>query len=387
MERFHVRTLLAAALVALGGACGSDGGGGIVDPGDDDDPAVATVQVSAPAGQIVPGQTKQLTVTLRDAAGTELIGRTVAYSSSSEAVARVSETGLVTAVAPGQATITATSETRTATITVVVREGALIGLAGGTLTALGGAVQLVVPVGALTAETAITFDPGGTLPNDPSQVVGSRVAIGPATLAFAVPARLTIPYNPSQGPSGVDETALRLHRLQGPSLLSLGGTVDAAANAVTADVAQLGSFAVARAPATEPCADPEFRQFDFWVGQWNVTSPGGLPVPSDITLEPGGCAVFENFANGAGRSINVFNPSDGMWHQTFYFSNGQRVVLIGELIGNEMIMESPNPPGPPGSFNRWTWTPLSGGRVRQLQEQSTDGGLTSGGFDGTYAPR
>jgi hypothetical protein len=45
-------------------------------------------------------------------------------------------------------------------------------------------------------------------------------------------------------------------------------------------------------------------------------------------------------------------------------------------------------PGPPGSFDRWTWFPLSGGRVRQLQEFSSDGGATvRTGLDGTYSPR
>ena len=386
MLRFHVRILLVAVLAAAIGACGGGGGGGggMIGP---DDPAVATVMVSAPPGQLVPGQTKQLTVVLRDGSGNELTGRQVVFSSSTDAVARVSESGLVTAVGAGTATITATSETKTATLTVAVREGALIGSAGGTLTARGGAVQLVVPAGALTSDTAISFDAGGNLPTDPSQVVGSRVVIGPATLEFAVPAQLRIPYDPAQGPSGVEEETFRLHRVVGQNLVSLGGAVDAAANVVTADVPQLGTFAVARAPAEEPCTDPEYREFDFWVGDWFVTSPGGLPVPSDITLEPGGCAVFENFANGNGRSINVFSPADGMWHQTFFFSNSQRAVLIGGLVGDEMILESPNPFGPPGSFNRWTWTVLPDGRVRQLQEQSSDGGATVGGFDGTYAPR
>ncbi len=47
-----------------------------------------------------------------------------------------------------------------------------------------------------------------------------------------------------------------------------------------------------------------------------------------------------------------------------------------------------NSPGPAGSFDRWTWFPLSGGRVRQLQEFSNDGGQTvRTGFDGTYSPR
>jgi hypothetical protein len=52
-----------------------------------------------------------------------------------------------------------------------------------------------------------------------------------------------------------------------------------------------------------------------------------------------------------------------------------------------MILTGPAQ-GPPGSFDRWTWTPLGDGRVRQLQEQSNDGGVTVlPFFDGTYAPR
>ncbi|HET7692046.1 MAG TPA: Ig-like domain-containing protein [Gemmatimonadota bacterium] len=387
MRAISVGCLLVIAALA-GGACGDGGGGGPIQPPPNGGPEpVATVEATAPAGVIVAGQTKQIAVVVRDAEGVELIDRPVTFSSSSEAVATVSATGLVTAIGAGRATVTATSEGKSDGVTIDVREGALIGAAGGTLTALGGAVELVVPAGALAAETAITFEAGGALPTDPSQVTGSRVVIGPATVEFSVPAELRIPYVPGNGPSGVAETAFRLHRVQGSNLVSLGGAVDAGADEVSAEIDRLGAFAVARAPASEPCTDPEYRQFDFWVGEWNVTSPGGLPVPSDITLEPGGCAMFENFANGNGRSINVFSPVDGMWHQTFYFSNGQRMVLIGELVGEEMIMESPNPPGPPGSFNRWTWTPLPDGRVRQLQEQSVDGGLTVGGFDGTYAPR
>jgi hypothetical protein len=349
------------------------------------------VQVTAPAGQVVPGQTKQLAVVLRDVAGAELTGRAVTFSSSSDAIARVSDTGLVTAVSAGRATITATSETKTGSVAIDVREGGLVGPAGGTVTANGGAVQLVVPAGALAAQTVITVDVGGTLPPLPGLVAGSRVVLGPQGTAFAAPAQLRIGYNPAQGPSGADEADFRLHLVDGANVQSLGGGVDGAADRVTADVGALGAFAVGWAQPAAPCADPEFRQFDFWVGEWAVTvvgQPAGTPpTPSDITMDPSGCAVFENFFNGAGRSINLFNPADGNWHQTFVFSNGQRLILVGGLEGDEMIMEQPNPPGSPGSFNHWTWTPLPGGQVRQLQEQSTDGGATIFGFDGTYVPR
>jgi hypothetical protein len=77
-----------------------------------------------------------------------------------------------------------------------------------------------------------------------------------------------------------------------------------------------------------------------------------------------------------------------MWHQTFVFSNGQRLVITGGLEGSAMVLSRPFPDAPAGSFDRWTWTQLSGGRVRQLQEISQDGGATvTPGFDGTYVPR
>ncbi|HEX9884929.1 MAG TPA: Ig-like domain-containing protein [Longimicrobiales bacterium] len=71
---------------------------------------VATVEVDAGAGAVLVGETLQLTVTLEDAGGNPLTGRTVTWDSSDDDVATVSGTGLVTGVAPGDVTITATSE-------------------------------------------------------------------------------------------------------------------------------------------------------------------------------------------------------------------------------------------------------------------------------------
>ena len=83
---------------------------------------VASVQVAPAAASVAVGGTVQLTTTLRDAGGNILVGRTVAWTSSDVALASVSPTGLVTGVAQGAATITATSEGKIATalITVVV---------------------------------------------------------------------------------------------------------------------------------------------------------------------------------------------------------------------------------------------------------------------------
>jgi len=72
--------------------------------------AVASVLVSPAAGDLAVGETMQLTVTLKDAAGNALTGRPVTWESSDISVATVSNHGLVTGVATGAATITASSE-------------------------------------------------------------------------------------------------------------------------------------------------------------------------------------------------------------------------------------------------------------------------------------
>lgn len=82
---------------------------------------VSSVVVSPDTATLVVGQSKQLTAKTFDAGGTELNGRTITWSSSNEDVASVSSSGKVLAVAPGSATITASSEGKSdkATITVV----------------------------------------------------------------------------------------------------------------------------------------------------------------------------------------------------------------------------------------------------------------------------
>ena len=81
---------------------------------------VATVAVSPTSATVNIGQTKQLTVTLKDASGNVLTGRTVNWSSSNTAAATVNASGLVNALAAGSATITATSEGKSGTSAITV---------------------------------------------------------------------------------------------------------------------------------------------------------------------------------------------------------------------------------------------------------------------------
>lgn len=133
-------------------------------------PPVSTVEVSG-AGPLKVGETVQLEATVRDADGNELTDREVMWSSSDDGIGSVSLTGLVTANAAGQVTITATSEgmAGTADITIssdvalasispaTLRPGTTATLTGeGFSTTLGGNIVNVGDERAIVTEATTT---------------------------------------------------------------------------------------------------------------------------------------------------------------------------------------------------------------------------------------
>lgn len=84
-------------------------------------PANAVV-VSPHEATIFVGEKQQLSAQVTDASGDPLPGRPISWKSSSAGVATVSTSGQVTAVAPGTATITATSEGKSGTSIITVKQ-------------------------------------------------------------------------------------------------------------------------------------------------------------------------------------------------------------------------------------------------------------------------
>lgn len=142
-----------------------------------------------------------------------------------------------------------------------------------------------------------------------------------------------------------------------------------------------------------PCDAPEFRHFDFWLGEWEVKGPAGSVLGSN-TIEPiaGNCGLHENWSGalgGAGHSVNTYQRADGKWHQAWVGSGGGLLLLSGGLEGKSMVLTG-TAPGTGGTpiMHRITWTPIATGGLRQVWESSTDGGTTwSVGFDGTYSKK
>lgn len=84
-------------------------------------PAVATVTVAPSTASVAIGGTQQFTATLKDAGDTTRTDRAIVWSTSNAAIATVgASSGLVTGVAAGTATITATSEGKTGTASITV---------------------------------------------------------------------------------------------------------------------------------------------------------------------------------------------------------------------------------------------------------------------------
>jgi triacylglycerol lipase len=111
------RSLFALSALAVLFACSSES---IPGPGGGTPAAVASVDVSPGTTSLFAGRTLQLTATPKDAQGATLSGRVVTWSSNNSSVASVTNDGLASAVAFGSATITATSEGRSASATITV---------------------------------------------------------------------------------------------------------------------------------------------------------------------------------------------------------------------------------------------------------------------------
>lgn len=143
-------------------------------------------------------------------------------------------------------------------------------------------------------------------------------------------------------------------------------------------------------PPANPCgAKPEYRQFDFWIGEWEVTVNGNRAGINSVQLILGKCVIFENWTGArgmTGKSFNVYNAAKGKWQQTWVDSQGNVLELHGEFKDGAMRFtgETPNRNGG-RTLHKLNFFPLEGGRVRQLWESSQDDGKTwSTVFDGLY---
>ena len=148
-----------------------------------------------------------------------------------------------------------------------------------------------------------------------------------------------------------------------------------------------------------PCAhDPRYREFDFWLGDWDVRPTGQPPTGqasrNTITSDEGGCVLTEHWespSGSKGRSFNIFDRSYGVWRQTWVDNVGGQHDYRGSLRDGNMVFvgDTPAPNGQLGRVpTRLTFFRIGKDTVRQFSEISNDSGRTwQVSYDLTYVRR
>ena len=116
------------------------------------------------------------------------------------------------------------------------------------------------------------------------------------------------------------------------------------------------------------CTAPEYRQFDFWLGNWDVFDVGGTKQVAHVKVTRllDGCVVHEDYSedNGyEGQSFSIYDASRGVWHQTWVTNRGRLLIVEGKRQGDAMVLSGwyVSDRGQK-TMARGTWKPVSDGQ-------------------------
>lgn len=131
----------------------------------------------------------------------------------------------------------------------------------------------------------------------------------------------------------------------------------------------------------EPCKfDTNYRQFDFWVGEWDVvTTQGATPAgSSSIQQLLGDCVIYENWTSAnspySGKSFNVYDRQTQRWQQYWvddkggklFFYNGTATATSMQFYWDNVLPAGAKQKG------RLTFTKIDDNTVRQHSELFDD---------------
>jgi hypothetical protein len=137
-----------------------------------------------------------------------------------------------------------------------------------------------------------------------------------------------------------------------------------------------------------PCSNPVYRQFDFWIGEWEAFSVNGQKAgDSKVSLLLDSCVILEEWTSAtvnrgiryAGKSFNTWNAATKQWQQTWVDNvGGSNEYLLGKFEENKIIyLTSPFLFKKDSmAIRKLTFTNLSPDKLRQHGEISKDNGLS-----------
>jgi hypothetical protein len=141
------------------------------------------------------------------------------------------------------------------------------------------------------------------------------------------------------------------------------------------------------APPPNPCAAPEQKQLEFWVGEWDLTWPSAKQGETDhgtnsIYRLLDSCVVQENFSGESamhlrGMSVSIFDTRAGKWKQTWVDNEGGYLDFVGEFKDGQMILarDAVRPDGTK-VVQRMVFKNIKANEFDWRWEASTDSGKT-----------
>lgn len=160
----------------------------------------------------------------------------------------------------------------------------------------------------------------------------------------------------------------------------------------------IGSLCAFGAVAAQPpgCDDiAGARDFDFWLGTWEVYDQDGkLGGTNTISKRSGDCLILEEWrslSGGEGVSMNFLDPRTKKWNQTWMGTNNYITYQGGLNAENQMVLKGQityfSAKGSRSADFRGTWTPNDDGTVTQhFEEFDEEAGEWNDWFVGTYKP-
>jgi ketosteroid isomerase-like protein len=135
-------------------------------------------------------------------------------------------------------------------------------------------------------------------------------------------------------------------------------------------------------PKSSSCVAPEYKQFDFWIGDWNAydaDNPDKVVAHLRVNAILDGCVLREEYKGTdghEGQSFTIYDATRKVWHQTWVTNSGRLLTIEGTFQNNGMVLSGADQTADGTERRvRGVWKPEKDG-VRESAVTSIDGGKT-----------
>ena len=149
----------------------------------------------------------------------------------------------------------------------------------------------------------------------------------------------------------------------------------------TPEARHSSDLAATATSANIACPAAESRQFDFWLGEWDLERSDGVRARVHVTSTHDGCVIQEDFDAApasplTGRSLASYDPQSHGWKQTWVDNHGSFFSFTGAFENDRMTLTAPYESAGKRSLHRRVWSAITADSFEWNWETSDDDGKT-----------